>query len=297
MNSCTKKIGLTLVVVAILGMVAWLALFKSSGFVPPLLPEPNGYDDFVEAGRLLATSAWDWEEVDSTTLKEMVAAQAQALSVMRQGLSKECRVPMRYQMSESAEWLPALIGMKNLTQAVCAESRLAQEEERMEDAIKSCMDIFQLGSAATSGGVLIHALVRGATDDLAETRLRSLLPELSASEARQASSRLEQLLRAREPLDVMLKREEEWSDRAVTPTYWLKEAIVAKSLQPFKQMNQRAKQKCLQGENQVLQLLIDLALRAYELEQGHPPQSAADLIPDYLKAIPIDPVTGDPMEP
>ena len=43
------------------------------------------------------------------------------------------------------------------------------------------------------------------------------------------------------------------------------------------------------------QLLIDLAARAYELEKGHRPASLADLVPDYLKAIPQDPVTGTNM--
>jgi hypothetical protein len=42
-------------------------------------------------------------------------------------------------------------------------------------------------------------------------------------------------------------------------------------------------------------LLIDLATRAYELDKGHRPASLADLVPDYLKAIPQDPVTGTNM--
>ena len=39
-------------------------------------------------------------------------------------------------------------------------------------------------------------------------------------------------------------------------------------------------------------LLIDLAARAYELEKGKPPTGVADLVPDYLKAVPQDPFTG-----
>jgi hypothetical protein len=40
------------------------------------------------------------------------------------------------------------------------------------------------------------------------------------------------------------------------------------------------------------QLLIALAARAYELENGHRPASFTDLVPDYLKAVPKDPVSG-----
>jgi len=43
------------------------------------------------------------------------------------------------------------------------------------------------------------------------------------------------------------------------------------------------------------QLTIDLAARAYESEKGKPPASFADLVPDYLKAVPQDPATGTNM--
>jgi hypothetical protein len=43
------------------------------------------------------------------------------------------------------------------------------------------------------------------------------------------------------------------------------------------------------------QLIIDLASRAYELDKGHRPANLADLVPDYLKAIPQDPFTGTTM--
>jgi hypothetical protein len=41
--------------------------------------------------------------------------------------------------------------------------------------------------------------------------------------------------------------------------------------------------------------MLDLAARAFELDKGHPPASASDLVPEYLKAVPQDPVTGTNM--
>ncbi len=38
--------------------------------------------------------------------------------------------------------------------------------------------------------------------------------------------------------------------------------------------------------------MINFAARAYELEKGKPPRNVTDLVPDYLKAVPKDPVTG-----
>ena len=43
------------------------------------------------------------------------------------------------------------------------------------------------------------------------------------------------------------------------------------------------------------QLAITAAARAYELEKGKQPKSAADLVPEYLKAVPKDPATGNAM--
>jgi hypothetical protein len=38
-----------------------------------------------------------------------------------------------------------------------------------------------------------------------------------------------------------------------------------------------------------------LALRCYQSEQGHPPARLADLVTNYLSAVPQDPFSGKPM--
>jgi hypothetical protein len=40
------------------------------------------------------------------------------------------------------------------------------------------------------------------------------------------------------------------------------------------------------------QVMIAFATRAYELEKGKSPATISDLVPDYLKAIPKNPITG-----
>jgi hypothetical protein len=60
-------------------------------------------------------------------------------------------------------------------------------------------------------------------------------------------------------------------------------------------IDQSYKRKFDAQEQKERQLIIDLAARAYELDKGRPPASAADLVPDYLKAVPPDPATGTNM--
>jgi len=50
--------------------------------------------------------------------------------------------------------------------------------------------------------------------------------------------------------------------------------------------------KCNQFEFQLKRLLIDLAVRAHELERGRPPKSWNELVPDFLESVPVDPETG-----
>ena len=50
--------------------------------------------------------------------------------------------------------------------------------------------------------------------------------------------------------------------------------------------------KELGGDVEQPRNLIDLAARALELEKDRRPQSAKELVPEYLKAIPKDPATG-----
>ena len=42
-------------------------------------------------------------------------------------------------------------------------------------------------------------------------------------------------------------------------------------------------------------ILIQLALHAYRLEHGAYPQSVTELVPGYLKALPLDPHGGKPL--
>ena len=66
--------------------------------------------------------------------------------------------------------------------------------------------------------------------------------------------------------------------------------------QQLKRNGQRA-QKSYQAEQlRARRLMIDFAARAYELDKGHRPAGAADLVPEYLKAVPKNPSTGKKMK-
>ena len=43
--------------------------------------------------------------------------------------------------------------------------------------------------------------------------------------------------------------------------------------------------------------MLNLAVRAYELEKGERPKDITVLAPEYLKAVPQDPLTGTNLPP
>ena len=58
---------------------------------------------------------------------------------------------------------------------------------------------------------------------------------------------------------------------------------------------QKAANKYKEQQLKTRRLMIDLAARAFHLEKGHRPSSLADLVPDYLKGVPLDPFAGTNM--
>ena len=90
-----------------------------------------------------------------------------------------------------------------------------------------------------------------------------------------------------------MQQENDWSHRTYTGIrYEIIRLTTRKSLLPAQAAVVR---KFKQQQTRTRQLIIALAARAYELDKGKPPASLADLMPDYLKAIPQDPLTGTNM--
>ena len=57
----------------------------------------------------------------------------------------------------------------------------------------------------------------------------------------------------------------------------------------------RAFQKLDASTQQLARTMLDCAALAWELDHGQRPTSVTNLVPQYLKAIPADPITGQPL--
>jgi hypothetical protein len=279
-------------IVAVLLVVAVL-VFTLSQPPPasPPLPKPNGYDDLVQASRMVADNTPDYTAMNEADLRSLVETNAEALKLARRGLGRECQVPLDYSAANPT-YFTNLAGLKRLAHSLVAEGRLMELEGRPTDAADSYLTVIRLGVATGKGGLLIDSLVSIAIEAIGTARLEKLALTLNANQCRQAAAVLESCEAGREPMPTIVARERAWSRRVHGFKWQIARLVMFKSLRQTEQ-GVAAKVTSFQTRERVL--LIRLASRAYELETGRPAKSVADLVPTYLKVIPQNPITGTNM--
>ena len=255
------------------------------------LPNPNGYEELVKAAQMLAGKPWELSSLSAEELRTLLATNAEALALARTGLTHECWTPMIYSET-NLTFLDGLRVIKALAESFVAEGRLAELDGRPGDAARSYLDAVRVGCAATRGGMIIHSLVGIACESIGLKPLEKLAPTLDAKSCREAAAGLEAAERQRASAAAVLAQEHDWARRSYGFKGQLIQLITYKSL---KKTEQGWKAKLSAHEARARRLMLDLAIRAYELEQGQRPKELAALVPVYLKSIPIDPATGTNM--
>jgi hypothetical protein len=199
-------------------------------------------------------------------------------------------VPLQFSENYMSRHLPELADHKRLAQAFVAEGRLAEMENRPGDAVKSYLDAICLGNKSTHGGILIDQLVGTAIEAMGVSHLQKLVDQLDAKTCHETAATLETLDAKRQTWNEVVQQGSAWERRSYPAIKYRWTELVRSSLS--KKSHQAAERKFNKQQLMTRQLLVDLAARAYELENGRRPASVADLVPDYLKVVPQDPVSG-----
>jgi len=311
----TKKLLKRVAVFGLVVIVVLLAarILPSKPPAPPPLPNPNGYDDFVKASRMLPTFDYSLAAtMNLEALREEVASNGPALTLARAGLQRECRVPLQDYATFKNEQPPKLgaanthgadlAAIKRLAQAFFVEGKLAEREKRNADALSAYLDAIRLGQQTARGGLVITKLVGIACEAIGCNGVQSLAPRLTVAECRAGLQQMAVLDPESEPVQEVVSRERLWSRRTYGLRGYAAEVVallrqkrfaeVVAFLRHKEKWQEQLQSKVARVQLTRRQLLVELAARAYELENGQPPKSVADLVPAYLKAIPRDPVTG-----
>ncbi len=263
------------------------------------LPEPNGYDDLVRANESLA-KVIEPERADGVdVLRAFVQKHASTLQIARTGLDRECQVPVRYNM-EDFRSAGGHIGGEctiNLRHALRVEAILAEEEGRTEDAIRSHYDFIRLGSAAARGGLPVDRVLGLAFKGTGIAGLNDLSDGLSTQQCRELIEVLEPPETSWGPIEDCRTRKRAWEDHVFgwPGRVW---SMASRLLQMIHPRSEEEKSPYdfpnfeFRYEAQKRLLIGKLAIRCYRLDRADLPSTLADLVPEYLPAVPKDPFSG-----
>ncbi len=280
-----------LVLLVTLGLLV-LVIPKEESESP--VPTPNGYDDFLKAATLLTPNPPDWQsrkgEEQHQVLKRLIATDQAAIEAVKAGLTKECRMTPWEMNPTNSSHLNDLSKTKALAKIFEAASRLALIEGRTNEAAALAIDCIRFGSESVRGGVLIDGLVGIAIRSIGLNSLKVATEGTDLEGSRRALSALDEVASGSESAEEILKRERQWARLGrFGPA-----GILTQIVQPFlsRQALGSGRQKFIKLETDLQRMRIHLAARAYQLDHGKPPGAARDLVPQYLKSVPLDPATA-----
>jgi hypothetical protein len=281
------------VLAAVLAMVVLLIITLGPSSAPAPLPNPNGYDDFLKAAAATTGDVGNYPAMSNAALRELVTTNAEALRLLRIGLTRKCAVPPDTALTNISGMISDLAGMKRLAQLLAAECLLHQQDNQPIQAIRAALDAIQFGNEISRGGVLINRLVGVACEAIGRAPLARLAPSLTTEQARQVITELEKIDSTRVTWDEVCRAEGRYARHYLSanpnPIVWAVGWW----------QNRAAKKRASDRHNTVIAqerlLAAELALRCYCPDKGSAPAHLEDLVPGYLAKVPQDPFSGQPM--
>ena len=164
MHENRRKLSFTLVgglvfVILVVCVTLMLFLWFSTTRIPRvILPNPNAYDHFVEAGTGVGVTP-NIAEASAEEFGEFVQKHASALRQIREALSYESCVPIDYERGFLDEELDRLSPLRQSIRLLFVAGRLDEEQGTTSEAADTYLDVVRMSRAASKGGLMVHVLV------------------------------------------------------------------------------------------------------------------------------------------
>lgn len=281
------------VVSVLLSFGAVLVMFFGWGAARSELPDPNGYNDLRKAAQLVTGRAYEAPDLDRDKLQALITTNAEALRLVRVGLSHRCAIPADAQVTNFASASRDWIGLKSLAWVLSAEGRLAEMGNRPADAARSYVDAIRLGSKMSHGGLMMNRLVGIACEGVGSIPLVKLLPKLNCEQMGPLAADLQEIDDSTVPWGEVLQNENRFA-RAQMVRY-PNPLRLASALWQARDSRRASQERHILASAHLRLLMVEFALRAYRCEQGSGPASLAQLVPKYLQHLPADPFSGKPL--
>jgi len=290
MSKTLLKIALLLGVLAAIAVGVSFLFPEHRAPSPRPFPNPNGYERLVAAGNLVSGTAKGIETLDQSSLALVVSANSNVLQLAREGLRLESQVPVKSSREYMTTHVNAVGALRKLSSAFAAESRLAEFEGRFTNAAASTVDLVELAQKTSRGGLLIDSMIDVSIEAKAIRDLKTVVPHLDAATCRSITSRLESLETQRESFQEVIDREREWM-RHYPGTFRERLGVFIGS-RSIETVLAKSQKRFHERRTETRRVIIETAARAFELERGRKPGTVSELVPEFLKSIPVDSATG-----
>lgn len=290
----------------IIAALAVLALAASAtGYLffrklrPEPLPNPNGYDDFVAAGRMIWREPPIGTNASIEECRAFLLTNRAALERGRAGLNRACWVPTDSSTTWRGRQNAEMMATRILTRAFCVEGNLARMEHRPGDAATSYLAAVNIGARLAHRGVIFDGSNATACEGEGELGIAAAMRDFDAALSRRVISELDHVQAEEEPSSEILKHENAWGAAQLRSLglkgaiYFVEEAVKTGRLAP----DDVTQRQSVAGYNNdlkwTMELKTKLAAHAYLLEHGRLATNWSELVPGYLKSVPGIPFPGN----
>lgn len=282
-------------------LAALFALFAGIWWLVPRPPRPasppknNGY----EALALIANDAAKIDMGDPANqplpaLSDLVERHRAIFDAAKAALDQDSLVPVEYNQAWLVEDLERIGRFRSLGRLFLAKARVDSVKPELSDAIGDYLDVIRLSLRISQGGLLSDAMTGAAIRRQALQGLGGLQPRLLPDQARRLIRDLISLDNRVEPFSNVGRRDMEFGANA--------NGFAGRLASLFPQIRNMALAGIKAGENSIhastllqRRLILQIAIQFYRADQGSDPDRLADLVPNYLSEIPLDPFGTKPL--
>lgn len=289
----------------IVGIITWRQNLDTDPQIVTLLPHkapnPNGFDVYVKAARMIVPANPAVDEVDdgrpptdpkvraqkySLANKEAwLRRNAAGFALMQAALKMECRFPAM----RGSSIFPPYAPLRELARCKTIERKTREMRGDWNGAVQSQIDTIQMGNDIAHGGVLISALVGIAVEAIGRGANWNGTEHLNAQQTRAAIARLQAIYGARFTYSESMQEEKwysvsqllnamhkgSWRQQFINPNYLLLSARI--------QLFASSKRRVMDNLIQMFDAQIANAQQPYTLPQKPLPEG--DTITQILAPI------------
>ena len=281
------RISLGVCVIILMFRLADWACRRGPALPPP--PKPNGYEQIVIAARDIKPLPHDFENLSSTQIQQFARQNFPSIEKMRAAFPLDSSVTVEVKKDWQDRHEEDLSNLKRLAVALGLEAKIQLINGQTNNAARCEVDSICLAQRVNKGGILLDGITGLGMEIISSASLQSLLSQMDASACRDAASRLEEIQSKREKPETIIATQKAWSARRFGLIDYIGSILTRKSdAKRYAQFIERSHESA--GRTQ--RVMLRLAARAYELDHHKPPANISDLIPVYLKSVPINPENG-----